>query len=349
MTRTCKCTLEVALMLWVSSSAAHHAAYVYYDENNRIQVRGTLVDLKLQNPHSLFVVEGSVFVDGRRQDDAVHRWEIESPGSIFIRRWGIGDETFEVGDLVTFEGAPSRNPESKRIYARRFVLRDGTSFSDPRDNAFQFSTLDEVEEREGIQRLDGMWRPVGSSDAERPLNEVGLAAVEAFDPELSPLNTCETIGIPAALFAPAILAVHIDDQDATLHFEYYDVTRTFTLGSPPRAFGEDGALGVASARTEGDTLVIRSEEFPASKWGLGQIRGTDSGTDVPSSEMKSVEERYTPTDGGLGIVLEMTVRDPVYLSETWSERREFRRVADDTPLYPYECDVSGASFFSEEL
>ena len=121
MTRTCKVTLGVALMLWVSSSAAHHASYVYYDEDNRIQVRGTLVDLKLQNPHSLFVVEGSVFVDGRRQDDAVHRWEIESPGSIFIRRWGIGDETFEVGDLITFEGAPSRNPESKRIYARRFT------------------------------------------------------------------------------------------------------------------------------------------------------------------------------------------------------------------------------------
>ena len=349
MARMCQCSLGVVLMLWANSSVAHHASYVYYDEDNRIQVRGTLVDLKLQNPHSLFVVEGSVFVDGRRQDDAVHTWEIESPGSIFIRRWGIEDDTFEVGDLVTFEGAPSRNPESKRIYARRFVLRDGTSFSDPQDDAFQFSALDEVGERDGIQRLDGMWRPVGIVDIERPLNEVGLAAVEAFDPELSPLNTCETIGIPAALFSPTMFAVHVADQDVTLHFEYYDVTRTFTLGASPRALGEDGALGVASARIEGNTLVIRSEGFPASSWGLGQIHETDSETDVPSSEMKTVEERYTPTDGGLGIVLEMTVRDPVYLSETWSERREFRRVADDTPLYPYECDVSGASFFSEEL
>ncbi len=349
MTRMGKCSLRVALSLWVSSSVAHHASYVYYDEDNHIQVRGTLVELKLQNPHSLFVVEGSVFVDGRRRDDAVDRWEVESPGSIFIRRWGVDDDTFEVGDLVTFEGAPSRNPESKRIYARRFVLRDGTSLSDPNNDAFRFSTLGDVEQREGIQRLDGMWRPVGIAELDRPLNEVGLAAVEAFDPELSPANTCETIGIPAALFSPTMFAVHVDDQEVTLHFEYYDVIRNFTLDAPPRALGEDGALGVASARIEGDTLVINSEGFPASKWGLGQLRDTVRGTDVPSSEMKSVEERYTPTEGGLGIVLEMTVRDPVYLREAWSERREFRRVADDTPLYPYECDVSGASFFSEQL
>ena len=86
MIRTCQCTLGLVVMLWVSAPAAHHASYVYYDEDNRIQVRGTLVDVKLQNPHSLFVVEGSVFVDGRRQNESVDRWEIESPGSVFISR-----------------------------------------------------------------------------------------------------------------------------------------------------------------------------------------------------------------------------------------------------------------------
>ena len=45
---------------------------------------------------------------------------------------------------------------------------------------------------------------------------------------------------------------------------------------------------------------------------------------------------------------EYTVKDPVYLSAPFSHRVEWARLASDTPVYPYDCDVESASQFSRD-
>jgi hypothetical protein len=102
-----------------------------------------------------------------------------------------------------------------------------------------------------------------------------------------------------------------------------------------------------SGRIEGDTLVVESDSYPASRWGLGaatQVNG--GGADVPSSAQKTLQERFSTDDDGLTLVYEYTLFDPVYMAEPYSARIEMPRVSDDIPMYPYDCDVDAASMFS---
>ncbi len=63
-----------------------------------------------------------------------------------------------------------------------------------------------------------------------------------------------------------------------------------------------------SARIDGDTLVVESRDFPPSRWGLGIEEA--HGADVPSSERKTLTERFTAQPDGQTLVYEYTLDGP---------------------------------------
>src|SRR5690606_24024967 len=96
-----------------------------------------------------------------------------------------------------------------------------------------------------------------------------------------------------------------------------------------------GVWGSARARIEGNTLVIESKDYPASKWGLGaatQILG--GGADVPSSPQKVVTERISTSDDGLQLHYDYVVFDPVYMTGEYGARVVLRRAPDSAVMVP---------------
>ena len=83
----------------------------------------------------------------------------------------------------------------------------------------------------------------------------------------------------------------------------YDVHRTVPLGTEFAPADPDGQWGRVRGRIEGETLIVDSRDYPVSKWGLGaatQING--GGADVPSSEQKTLTERFSVSEDALTLI-----------------------------------------------
>jgi hypothetical protein len=158
------------------------------------------------------------------------------------------------------------------------------------------------------------------------------------------------MSIPDIYNAPSyIVTIEIAANQAVVRNQAYKVVRTIPLDGSEAPADPKQQFGIARGRIDNGALVIESRAYPASAWGLGaatQVMG--AGADVPSSPQKTVVERFTASQDGLKLTYEYTVQDPVYLSAPFSHRVEWARLANDTTIYPYDCDVESASQFSRD-
>jgi RES domain-containing protein len=344
------CFLAVAA---VGTAQAHHSASVSFDNTRTIEITGEVVEWRFRNPHTLLVVDGTAVIDGVR-DDVERRWEIESSAAAGLRARGVDENTLARGTLVTVRGIPHRNPTTYRANA----FAGSSSFLDANGNSIFGGPENQpgtpiAPTGTGAERLAGLWRPPGQRNlATTPLalTAAGREAWERYDQRLSPANTCEPMSIPDIYNAPSyVVTIEIGDDRAVVSNQAYKVVRTIPLDGSEAPADPKQQFGIVRGRIDAGALVVESRAYPASKWGLGaatQIMG--AGADVPSSPGKTVVERFSVSPDGLRLTYEYTVDDPEYLSAPFSHRVEWARLADDTQVYPYDCDVESASQFSRD-
>lgn len=352
------CAVSTLLVLASTTAAsAHHSVAANFDAAQAVEVTGEVVEWRFRNPHAFLVLDGTATINGVR-DAAPQRWEIESSAAASMRAMGIDETSFVPGQTVTIKGIPHRDPSLRRINAfanpASFLAEDGSPIGQggflPQD-AGPASVV--AAKGEGVERLEGLWRPPFQPNPPTTplaLTEAGRQAWEAYDQRLSPANTCEPMSVPDIYNAPSyVVTIEIEDDRAVVRNQAYNVTRTVPLTGESAPADPAGVFGVVGGRIDGDALVIESRDYPASAWGLGaatQIIG--AGADMPSSERKTVVERFSVGEDGLALIYEYTVEDPVYLAEPFSHRVEMARLPDDAPVFPYDCDVESASQFSRE-
>jgi len=354
-----RATVSLAALLWVGDASAHHSAAVF-DNTKKVELRGTIVDFKLRNPHSSFVLDARTFVDGK-PSGRVERWEIESEASSMLRSLGIDAQTFEVGDPITIRAWPNRDSgfrfahafEILDAFGAEYALTNSTRlFSPSLRAAADKPAIDKpaAASGNGIARLVGRWQQpllrFATNGASLPLNEAGLAAWRSYDRKRSPANSCEPINVPDIFFQPFfLLDLRIDEHTAVLHNEIYDIVRTVPLTGVPAPADKDGWYGMTSGHVEGEALVVESHGFRASRWGLGGEEA-HGGADVPSSEQKKLTERFSVTPDGRTLIYDYTLEDAAYLTEAKQGRVELTRVPDGTEMYPYLCDLESAGMWS---
>jgi len=324
---------------------AHHSFATHYDPTRSVDLHGTVVDFSYRSPHSFLYLEAAN-ADG----DAV-TWEIEMASVPLLRRFGINADTFRPGDQVSANVWPNRVEGNPLVWGQGFIAADGRALG-------EFPPTPKVESvylaATGVERLQGHWRvPVPMFDATQsplPLTPAGLGAVRAYDPQESAANRCEPNIVPASYHSPYQFAIEINGGEAVIRQEMYSVTRTIRLdGAPPQRAEPTGLFGLATGRIEGAELVIESTGSPASGWGLGTASDElGVGTDIPSSEQKTLVERFSVSDDGQTLIVRYRVADPVYLTQPFDGRAALNRVADNEPLYPYVCELDSAERFSRD-
>jgi len=118
--------LKMALLLLalsVQSVMAHHSVAANFDRDSIVEVRGTLAEFILRNPHTHFEV------DVTEEDGTVSRWLIEWGTKNDLIRRGVEVDKIKVGEEVTVTMMLSRTLE--RVgYARSLILSDGTTIQD---------------------------------------------------------------------------------------------------------------------------------------------------------------------------------------------------------------------------
>ena len=87
---------------------------------------------------------------------------------------------------------------------------------------------------------------------------------------------------------------------------------------------------------EGDALHVETDHFIAEPWAI--FWGVDS------SEQLSLYERYWLSDGGMRLNVEVTITDPVMLTEPVTRTHQWGKVAD-RELIKAECSMENANFF----
>jgi hypothetical protein len=84
---------------------AHHSFAAHYDMATPITVEGTLVQVRLTNPHSWF------FLDVKDADGTVTRWSFEAGTPSGMIRSGYRASELPPGTQVTIRGFPARAAE----------------------------------------------------------------------------------------------------------------------------------------------------------------------------------------------------------------------------------------------
>jgi hypothetical protein len=99
--------LASALVFGVGAPlSAHHSFAAHYDMQKPITVQGTIVQVRLSNPHSWF------YLDAKDADGKVARWAFEAGTPSGMIRNGYKASELPPGTAVTITGFPARDSQN---------------------------------------------------------------------------------------------------------------------------------------------------------------------------------------------------------------------------------------------
>jgi len=105
-----------------ASVTAHHSFAAAYNMSESITITGTVVNVRLTNPHSFF------FLDVENESGEIERWSFEAGTPSGMIRNGYSPQVIREGDVVTITGFHARDPDVNAGMLRELVTADGTVF-----------------------------------------------------------------------------------------------------------------------------------------------------------------------------------------------------------------------------
>ena len=111
-----------ALSLGASVASAHHSFAAVYDMQQSITVKGTIVQVRLTNPHSWF------YLDVKNDAGDIERWAFEAGTPSGMIRNGYKASVIPQGAEVTITGFRARDTSENMGMLRELITADGTVY-----------------------------------------------------------------------------------------------------------------------------------------------------------------------------------------------------------------------------
>ncbi len=320
----------VAALLTPVTGFAHHSHASLNSNDVRIY-SGVVVKYGWAMPHVFLKVNGP----DENGDVVEYSVEMGSPPS--MTRVGWSKDTFKPGDRITWEGAHDRNknrPYTGLIWAEK---ADGTRYSMKADDAVLKQAKPSTDFTGLWRRADpGGFKPHYTPPEGWPMTEVGQSLVDGFNEDQNPMRTCGNPGPPKSMLIPyPFLLTRPDEDTIVMERELMEEVRTIHLDKG-HAVGAPGIMGHSIGWFEDDDLVIETSNFVADKWGIH--------TGIDSSEEKHLVERYSLSNGGMNLDVEITVTDPVYLAEPVTFTHHWSKIAD-REIIQAPCTLEAAQLY----
>ena len=102
--------------------SAHHSFAAIYDMQQPITVKGTIVNVRLTNPHSWF------YLDVKNDAGQVERWAFEAGTPSGMIRNGYKPTVIKEGSEVTIKGFRARDTAQNMGMLRELTTADGTVY-----------------------------------------------------------------------------------------------------------------------------------------------------------------------------------------------------------------------------
>ena len=110
---------SIALIVVAIPAFAHHSFAAAYDTTNPITVKGVIVQVRLENPHSWF------FLDVKGPDGKLERWSFEAGTPSGMIRNGFKPGVIKAGTEVTIKGFHARDLTQKVGMLSELTTADG--------------------------------------------------------------------------------------------------------------------------------------------------------------------------------------------------------------------------------
>ncbi|HET8698989.1 MAG TPA: DUF6152 family protein [Gammaproteobacteria bacterium] len=104
-------------------SYAHHSVAINFERGEPVEIRGTVKEVHMRNPHSQYVV------DVPEKDGAVTEWFVEWSDRNSLVRRGVDLDLIKPGDTVTLTLWPSQRLPHVGYFVQA-VLADGSVYRD---------------------------------------------------------------------------------------------------------------------------------------------------------------------------------------------------------------------------
>ena len=341
-------TLLVPLMLSAPLALAHHSAVVHYDQAAEITHENiTVTAWSFTNPHARLVFEAPHSLTGEMVE-----WTSQSTNVNSLARKGYHAEYFELGEVVTVIGNPSRDGRPD-MDTRRIIRADGrvVDFAERAENSSPPAALVSAS-YDDARDFSGVWENTGDpipeeviaelvpedafywvastqgeiqTDTERsrgetrglPLTEAGLAFFEQWTPAYEECRPTSGWMGQSAPFLHELEKPH----GGRLHVrtEYQDQERTIWLDGrahPPLDRAPSTIQGHSSGHWDGDTLVVET---------VHMLPNQVTRNGVYHSENAVMTERIF-RDGDL-ITWLRVLEDPDHFTQPVASILQFRRAA----------------------
>lgn len=217
----------------------------------------------------------------------------------------LDDEAWDFEDFACFLGCPT----ATYAYARAL-------FSDPGNYDRSYAELQGAVIRRRAQDILAKFTPAA------------LASRQSFDPADDPAIRCRPYGLVRQALSPVPIEFIRAGDRITIKYELWEAVRTVFLDDPGAPGAEPTGLGHSDGRVENGTFIVETTGI------LAGIIAPDARA-LHSGELRTIE-RYTLTDEGNRLDLELTLIDPMTLREPLILRTSWRRTPE-TKLLPYKC------------
>jgi hypothetical protein len=102
---------------------AHHSFAAAYDTTKSVTVQGTIVQVRLTNPHSWFFIDVKDAATGQ-----VNRWSFEAGTPSGMIRNGFKATEFKAGTPVTIKGFHARDASQNAGMVQQIIMTDGKTY-----------------------------------------------------------------------------------------------------------------------------------------------------------------------------------------------------------------------------
>ena len=287
-----------ATVLCGAPAFAHHSM-AFYDQSQEILVEGTVARFDWVNPHMY------LYIETESPDGETVVIQGEGLGITQALVDGLERDALQPGMPIVVRANPNRGGFGKQIRVLDVTTEDGEihPFYAANTRTRRLTPADS---------LEGKWAPTRASlgaafgaMAGFPLTPDARTVQE----EMLGDGLCYAEPTPVLSIFDEMRSIEIGEDAVILHFDNTGdhVIRTVHMGAEHPADLQPSLHGHSVGRWDGDTLVIDTIGFEPNISGLG--------LSVPSSPGKHTVERLTLTEDRTRLRYEVTVEDPVYLTE----------------------------------
>jgi hypothetical protein len=307
--------LAATALLGVTASAHHSMAM--FDQSQEVLIEGTVARFDWVNPHMYLIVETE------SPDGETVQIQGEGLGITQALVDGLDRDALTPGTPVVVRANPNRGGFGKTVRLLDVTTEAGEI------HAF-YAGNQRARTLTPAMSLEGHWAPprqaLGAAFgamANFPVTPEGRA-VQA---QMVADGLCYVEPIPVLAILDEMREIAIGADEVVMHFENTGdhVVRTIPMNAEHPADVQPTRHGHSIGRWEGDTLVIDTIGFEPNPSGIA--------LSVPSSPGKHTVERLTLTADRLRLRYQITVEDPVYLSEpaTLTQQWDHRPDLDFSP------------------